>query len=409
MSAAAPRSHSLVCALAALFLGACDLGAESSTDGGSGVAGEGGAGATAGGEAGSAIDASSASSTSSTSAAGGGGGGGAPSAIAPEGTIPGEQPGLDGDNAVGAFDGSDAVLRVTSAPGEHLHFFLAFDGDPDTLELSVERYEDGTPRLLGVTDAGLGLRTLAVFDPAEPRTYWVRVHTSAPSFEGTLTITRTPFEDAPSCAGDCDRLMQLPLPIEPGVDGYANASSTVFRYQFGRRDLVMLVRHAGQRLASRGIAPFVPEDLSQWDGQTPGVDVGAPRHASHKRGRDVDVSIYGADGQAPWRSYCTTEITASGRECLPGTVFDYDGALTAQLYGGFLQSGRVTMSFLDAELIDPTIDGAIASAAADTLEAALVPLYSDGVHLQHWPNHDNHLHVRVSEDPTFAAEAFEAP
>ncbi len=67
------------------------------------------------------------------------------------------------------------------------------------------------------------------------------------------------------------------------------------------------------------------------------------------------------------------------------------------------------MSFLDEQLIDPTIDGAIVAATADALEPALVPLYSDGVHLQHWPNHDNHLHVRVSEEATFAEEAFEAP
>ena len=351
--------------------------------------------------------------SSSSSAGGGGGGGGgsveAPSAIAPEGANPGEQPAFDGDNAVSAFDGSDAVLRLTSAPGEHVHFFLTFAGDPELLELRVERFEDGDIRSLGVTDAGAGLRTLAVYDPGIARTYWVRVHTSAPSFEGILTIARTPFEDAPMCAGDCDRLMQLPLPIDPSVDGYATAASTVFRYQFGRRDLVMLVRHAGQRVASRGGAPFIPEDLSQWDGQTPGVDVGAPRHASHKRGRDVDVSVYGTDGQALWRSYCSLDYTSSGRECIPGTVVGYDGALTAQMYGGFLQSGRVTMSFLDEQLIDPTIDGAIAAATADALEPALVPLYSDGVHLQHWPNHDNHLHVRVSEEATFAEEAFEAP
>jgi hypothetical protein len=36
-------------------------------------------------------------------------------------------------------------------------------------------------------------------------------------------------------------------------------------------------------------------------------------------------------------------------------------------------------------------------------------LRPDGVHLQHWPNHDNHLHVRVAESAMFAAEAFEAP
>ena len=48
------------------------------------------------------------------------------------------------------------------------------------------------------------------------------------------------------------------------------------------------------------------------------------------------------------------------------------------------------------------------------LPAGVLPLYSDGRHLQHWPNHDNHIHVRVSEDPYGAAAlslpfTFEAP
>ncbi len=375
--------------------------------------GEGGTSSSVGGDATSGTGGTTTTGTGGSNGSGGsstsGAGGAAPSTIAPEGANPGEQPGFDGDNAVSAQDGDDAVLRFTSKAGEHVHFFLAFDGDPNLLELSVERYEGDAIRTLGMTDAGGGLRTLAIVDPGDERTYWVRIHTDAPSFEGTLTVTRTPYEDAPTCAGDCDRLLQLPLPIEPESEGYANAPSTVFRYQFGRRDLVMLVRYAGRSMADRGRAPFVPEDLSQWDGETPGIDVGAPRHASHKRGRDIDVSLYGTDGQAPWRSYCTLTYTSSGRECVPGTVMGYDGALNAQMYAGFLQSGRVTMSFLDEQLIDPTIEGAIDSAAADLIEASLVPLYSDGVHLQHWPNHDNHLHVRVSEDPLAAPEPFEAP
>jgi len=44
----------------------------------------------------------------------------------------------------------------------------------------------------------------------------------------------------------------------------------------------------------------------------------------------------------------------------------------------------------------------------------LLPLYSDGKHVQHWPNHDNHIHVRVSEeaygDTRILVDApFEAP
>ena len=50
------------------------------------------------------------------------------------------------------------------------------------------------------------------------------------------------------------------------------------------------------------------------------------------------------------------------------------------------------------------------------MDASLEPLFADGTHLQHWPNHDNHVHIRVSEAVgaalTFGAlpaEPFEAP
>jgi hypothetical protein len=69
------------------------------------------------------------------------------------------------------------------------------------------------------------------------------------------------------------------------------------------------------------------------------------------------------------------------------------------MYGGFLQSARVTMSFLDAELIPIVIEGAADAVASGDLDPSLEPLYSDGRHLQHWPNHDNHIHVRISEEP----------
>ena len=358
-----------------------------------------------------------AASTGSGGAGGGlvlgpGGGGSAPEdlpAIAPPDANAGEEQGLDGDNEVFAGEGADAVFRVESAPGEHVHFWLSFADAPGLLELSIERWNGEDIDHVGTTDAGHGLRTLAIFDPDEPRTYWARVHTDAPVFEGTLTVTRTPFADASSCADDCERLLQLPLPLDSAFEGYATAPTTVFRYQFGRRDLVMLLRYAARTMAYAGHAPFVPEDLSQWDGETPGSDVGAPRHASHRRGRDVDISLYGSDGLAPWRSYCETVNDGAGRECLPGTVHDFDGAANAEMYAGFLQSGRVTMSFLDAELIGPVIDGAELAAADGAIPPGLVPLYGDGVHLQHWPNHDNHIHVRVSEGASLQPEPVEPP
>jgi hypothetical protein len=152
----------------------------------------------------------------------------------------------------------------------------------------------------------------------------------------------------------------------------------------------LFVRAAGRLMAADGDAAFQPEDLSQWDGETPGTDVGAPRHASHQRGKDVDLSLYGTDGGAQWRSFCTVEYTADGRECLPGTLSElFDGERNSRLVTVFADTGRMTMGFMDQELM----------AALDPEQ----PL------LQHWPNHDNHVHVRVSEVDDGSASAAPGP
>lgn len=272
---------------------------------------------------------------------------------------------------------------------------LTFDPPSQPVVLAVDRWS-GKVMELGATDGGGGLRTLAVFDPSEPATFWVRI-TSTTAFTGKLTITRTPFADGVSCATDCARLMQLPLPNDPAVDGYDTDSGTVFRYWFGRRDMLMLLRHAARRMIAMGKAPFFPYNLSQWNGETPGVDTGSPRHASHQRGKDVDVSLYGSDGKAHWRSFCTTTSASGGRECINGTAKGLDAAATARELAGFYEGDIVTMMFLDTELIELVKPAASALAAGKTIESKWVPYYGDGKHLQHWPNHDNHVHVRVTE------------
>lgn len=325
--------------------------------------------------------------------------------IAPTDAVIGEIPGADGDSVV--FDGD--VVRVDVLPSEHVTFFLTFDRTSAPVVLEVLRWDGEEAVSLGLTDAGLGLRTLAVFDPSGPRTFWARISTQDDSaLDATLAITRAPFEDGIICAADCARLMQLPLPNDPSRDGYAITPSTILRYQYGRRDLLMFLRYAGRTVVAHGLAPFLPQDLSQWNGETPGTDVGAPRHVSHQRGKDVDISLYGLDGRSEWRSYCVPQYTVDGRECVPGSIMNYGDAANALFFGAFFASDRVTMCFLDRELINPTID---AAESAETIDAALVPLYSDGQHLQHWPNHDNHIHIRVSEEEagTFSLTAFEPP
>lgn len=306
---------------------------------------------------------------------------------APPGAVVGEVPGA-ATNDVDVPPGDVAIYRFETTPGEHLAFRLDFAPSLAGAVLAVDRWDGAAPGFLGETDAGAGLRVLSVVDQDGPRTFWVRLEArGADAITGTLSATRTPFVDGPTCDDDCARLLQLPLPNDVARDGY-DISHAVYRYQFGRRDLVMFLREAGRRMAAAGHAAFQPEDLSQWNGETPGADVGDERHASHKRGLDVDLSLYGTDGGAQWRSFCTVMNDGSGRECVDGTRSAlFDGATNAMMIGVFAETGRMTMGFLDQELI-PALDPA-------------QPL------IQHWPNHDNHVHVRVAEDG--AAAVFSPP
>jgi hypothetical protein len=317
--------------------------------------------------------------------------------IAPPGAVSGERA-AQATNNVTLAQNDDVAYRVEVAANEHVAFVLSFDKAIRGITLSVDRWGGTAPVHLGVTDAGPGLRFLAVVDASGPRTFWARVRARnlAAATAATLKVTRTPYTDGARCTADCTRLMQLPLPNDKASDGY-DISKAVYRYQFGRRDLVMLLRYAGRKVGEARMAPFAPEDLSQWDGLTPGSDVGALRHVSHQRGKDVDVSLYGQDGEAPWRTYCTRRSVSGGRECVPGSMTNFDGAANARAYAGYLQSGRVTMSFLDRELIPSVVAGARLGVDAGVIARDLLPLFSDGRHLQHWPNHDNHIHIRLSE------------
>gem|GEM_PF-1701322 len=335
----------------------------------------------------------------------------APVGVAPVDGVPGAVSLAGGSVTVAVSPSQERVYRIDATPDEHLGLRLDFAPVGASIVLAVERWEGRRAVALGETDGGSGLRFLAAFDPGGPRTFFARVRTTSAVTSARLTLTRTPFRDGARCSSDCARLLQLPLPNDPARDGYAYASTTVFRYQFGRRDLVMFVRAAGQAMAAQGRAPFVPEDLSQWDGLTPGADRGALRHASHQRGKDVDLSLYGSDGLAPWRSYCTARPVDGGRECSPGTLRGYGATANAALLAPFFASGRVTMCFLDRELITQTRAAVAGAVGAGLVPSAVQGLYADGTHLQHWPNHDNHVHVRVSEASAGAIvfEPFEAP
>jgi len=335
---------------------------------------------------------------------------GLPEGVAPAGTIPGELR-AEAENAVSLGIGGSAVYRFESEPTEHVGLRLTYDAAVKGVTLQVKRWDGAAPADIGITDAGAGIRVLAARDGSGTRTFWARIDSKTAALPAAkLTVVRTPFTDGIKCDADCALLLQLPLPNDPKKDGYSTVTA-IFRYQFGRRDLVMFLRDAARRLAAGGLQPFSVADLSQWDGLTPGTDVGAPRHVSHQRGKDVDLALYGDDGRAVFRSFCTTQSTSDGRICLTGTRQGLDAYSTARLIGNLYDSGRVTMDFLDQELINAVKPAASAAANDGLVTAASLPLFSDGKHLQHWPNHDNHVHVRVSESTgtTLVDEPFEAP
>lgn len=331
-----------------------------------------------------------------------------PPGVAPDGLVPEAEP--EAPSTMFALAPGEArIMRVEVGSSEHVGFHFFFSPSHADVVMHVDRYDGMGEAELGLTDGGRGVRFLAVFEPEGARTHWVRVEAGEDAVEGTLEVVHTPFSDGMRCLEDCDRLLQLPLPLDPRVDGYDFRSWTVMRYWFGRRDLLMMVRHAGRTMASLGYPPFVPGDFSQWDGETPGVDTGYLRHGSHQRGKDVDLPLYGADGRVVWRSYCEVVVVDGGRTCVPGTASGLDGIANAILYGAILDSDRVTMSFLDRELIPIVAAGAEAAAADGQVSAESLPRFTDGRRLQHWRNHDNHIHVRVSEESYESAGTLSLP
>jgi hypothetical protein len=274
---------------------------------------------------------------------------------------------------------------------------------------------------LGVDTSGLGRRMLAIFDPDVPTLHVIELSTSDDVVVGTLRIARTTFRDAAECSDDCDRLLQFPLPNDVIVDGYHMANHALFRYQFGRRDALMLTRYAFRKMRKAGYGPAIVLDLSQWDGKTPGTDVGKPRHHSHKRGIDIDVSLYDNAAVARLRPFCDTkaarlrnkefeliysandaELSASDQlVCEAGRVHDFNAYAVGKMLGLLFQTGRLKVCFLDQQLILAVKAAARLLLRDGAINSDVAGLISDGTHLQKWPNHVDHVHVRFLEQDLF--------
>lgn len=304
--------------------------------------------------------------------------------IAPDGAMAGETDGVVGDNPIALGASWGAPIRFDVPAETHVGFRLSFAPSGASVDMQVLEWDGIAVQEMALTNGGSGERVLAVLDARANRTFWVRARGAVTG--ASLAAVFTLFVEGPQCQDDCDHMLQLPLPSDPAVDGYDMAGFVVYRYQFGRRDLLMSLRHAGRRVAAQGLAPFTVQDISKADGSQP------PGHASHDLGKDVDISVYDAAGAPVWYPLCD-EIA---NECIPGTDHGMDVEAMALKIAPMLESGRVTYIFLDAEFHDALFAAAAALVSAGEISSWLLPYMEDVV--THWPNHNNHIHVRYAID-----------
>lgn len=296
--------------------------------------------------------------------------------FAPPGALSGEQKAKTGSQSVSA---SSPPLRVDANQGEHIGFRLDFQSGSPILE--VLAWNGSEAISLGTNNWGPKLRALAALDAREKRTFWVKVRGLSGS--ATLKVSRTPFSEGAKCKSDCARLLQLPLPMERNIEGYYTHSAGKFVYQFGRRDMLMAFRNAGRKLIAAGYGPFPVKDFSKWDASRP------PGHASHTNGKDVDTAVVDQTGPV-WKPLCKVN---SSSNCSTGTDTGFDGKGMAILLAGFLESGKITNVFLDREFL-PKLNKAVQDLIkAGTLPASMASKFKV---VQHWPNHHNHAHIRIS-------------
>lgn len=292
---------------------------------------------------------------------------------------------------VGREDHWGPAYRVDADPSEHIGFRLDFVPEKAEIDLEILAWDGEKARSMGQTNWAPGLRTLAAFDPFDARTFWARARGSISKAQ--LTVTRTQFEKGPVCHDDCDRLLQLPLPIDSKRQGYRLSSQSVFAYQFGRRDLLMALFQAGYRVAEQKISPFEIKRLSRWDGGTP------PSHNSHKNGVDVDISLYTEDGHPVWYALCHD----LGRLCKRRTRSNFGGKQMAVVLAGLFESGLFgndpnAVVFMDREFHRALRGGADQLLEKSLIKAEIRELFEPKARIiQHIESHHHHLHIRVGQ------------
>jgi hypothetical protein len=189
------------------------------------------------------------------------------------------------------------------------------------------------------------------------------------------------------------------------ADGYYLASPP--QYSFIRRDLAMLVRFSACKVkqAYPGTMPIGLGDLTQANAQTPGTDVGAPRHpAGTHQGNDMDIAYFQIGGVNTPTSICgdgsdrnangTPGRYNDGNFCTTTTnIVDWDREIL--WFGMLAQSPLVRVFGIDQTLLTPFQTGLNALEAKGTIDdAALQRALILGVGLAGgWNYHFHHSHM----------------
>lgn len=319
--------------------------------------------------------------------------GGAQDCQAPPGTISAEKVVDSGAHALtlGEGDTWGPPLRVDAKTAEHVSFRLDLASAKADVDMEVLAWGKAGVQSLGLTNWGFGFRVLSAFDPYGPRTFWVRARGTEQ--RGTMTIDRTLIEEGPDCRDDCDRLLQLPLPIDSIRQGYEIAPGSVYAYQFGRRELLMALFEAGSLIAQAKVPPFEVKRISRWDGGQP------PSHRSHTNGVDVDISLYNSTGEPVWHPLCMND----GDRCVPGTSWSFGGEQMALLISGFFESELFATREGAAVFLDREFHREVRTGADELLEQGRIAhdvhaLFAPEKHLlQHVEPHHHHIHIRIDD------------
>jgi len=252
-------------------------------------------------------------------------------------------------------------------------------------------------------------------------TFFVRVVGSGLVVENTYALEIAEFDylDGSSCTDsgftfdECvgqqaNGAGLIPFPFPDPGDGHIGGGyiwDTFSNYRFARRELVMAIRDAMYEveLAFPETDPLGLIDVCQFDGITPGYDVGEPRHpeTTHDQGGNIDIAYYQTDGNNSSEVICGDGSVHADGFCSSAAVEQHIVDLPRQAFfmAKLHNNPRLRVVGVDkiiAPLIQEAAEGLNALPESDPQHITSSELskfsskmaYGDG-----WPYHHHHIHV----------------